>query len=205
MLKNISVSCQTTDGLLNSGQLEYHIFITAINIPAHHRHLYHHMCTLQISAVQRPQAPSPLAPMLHCFAEAVATAQRSSGGGCTPHHWRLLRSAAVAGTAAQRSSGGRRVVAQHATSFSMLPQFAAQRFGDLKKCVGRAGPGEGQEGMGGPGREGEGQLLNSIVVEALAGVCESEPKIECNSEFRTPLIKSIEISYTISYATSYTI
>ena len=112
MLKNISVSCQTTDGLLNPGQLEYHIFITAINIPAHHQHLYHHMCTLQISAVQRPQAPSPLAPMLHCFAEAVATAQRSSGGGCTPHHWRLLRSAAVAGTAAQCSSGGHRRAAQ---------------------------------------------------------------------------------------------
>ena len=58
---------------------------------------------------------------------------------------------------------------------------------------------------GGPEREGESQVLNSIVVEALAGVCESEPKIECNLEFRTPLIKSIEISYTISYATSYTI
>ena len=49
--------------------------------------------------------------------------------------------------------------------------------GDLKKCMGRAGPGEGQGGMGGPGREGEGQLLNSIVVEALAGVCDSEPEI----------------------------
>ena len=108
MLKNISVSCQTTDGLLNSGQLEYHIFITAINIPAHHRHLYHHMCTLQISAVQRPQAPSPLAPMLHCFAEAVATAQRSSGGGCTTHHLRLLRSAAVAGSAAHTSAAQQR-------------------------------------------------------------------------------------------------
>ena len=55
-------------------------------------------------------------------------------------------------------------------------------------------------GAGGPGREGEGQLLNSIVVEALAGVCEREPKIECNLEFRIPQIKSIEISYTISYA-----
>ena len=54
---------------------------------------------------------------------------------------------------------------------------------------------------GGPEREGESQVLNSIVVEALAGVCESDPKIECNFEFRTPLIKSIEISY----ATSYTI
>jgi hypothetical protein len=41
---------------LNSGQLEYHIFITAINIPAHHRHPHHHMCTLQTSAVQRPHA-----------------------------------------------------------------------------------------------------------------------------------------------------
>ena len=62
----------------------------------------------------------------------------------------------------------------------------------------RAGPGEGPGGMGGPGREGEGQLLNSIVVEALAGgVCESEAKIECNLEFRIPQIKSIEISYAI--------
>jgi hypothetical protein len=56
----------------------------------------------------------------------------------------------------------------HATIFSMLPLFAAQRVGDLK-YMGRAGPGEGQGGIGGPGREGEGQLLNSIVVEALAG------------------------------------
>ena len=63
--------------------------------------------------------------------------------------------------------------------------------------MGRAGSGEGPGGMGGPGREGEGQLLNSIGVEALAGVCESEPKIECNLEFRIPLIKSIEISYAI--------
>ncbi len=54
--KNISFWCQTTDGLLNSGQLEYHIFITAINIPAHHRDLHHHMCTLQTSAVQLPHA-----------------------------------------------------------------------------------------------------------------------------------------------------
>ena len=61
--------------------------------------------------------------------------------------------------------------------------------------MGRAGPGEGQEGMGGPVREG--QLLNSIVVEALAGVSESEAKIECNLEFRIPQIKSIEISYVI--------
>ena len=71
--------------------------------------------------------------------------------------------------------------------------------------VGRAGPGEGPGGMGGPGREGEGQLLNRIVVEALAGVCQSEPKIKCDLEFRIPLIESIEISYTISYATLYTI
>ena len=55
-ISTISVWCQTTDGLLNTGQLEYHIFITAINIPAHHRHLHHHMCTLQTSAVQRPHA-----------------------------------------------------------------------------------------------------------------------------------------------------
>ena len=65
--------------------------------------------------------------------------------------------------------------------------------------MGRAGPGKGQDGMGGPGREGEGQLLNSIVVEALARVCESEAKIECNLEFRIPQIKSIEISYAISH------
>ncbi len=53
--------------------------------------------------------------------------------------------------------------------------------------------------------EGEGQLLNSIVVEALAGVCESESEIECNLEFRIPLIKSIEILHTILYATSHSI
>ena len=56
--------------------------------------------------------------------------------------------------------------------------------------------------MGGPGREGGGQLLNSIVVEALA--VEREPAIECNLEFRIPLIKSIEMSYTISYAILHT-
>ena len=58
--------------------------------------------------------------------------------------------------------------------------------------------------MGGPGRdsEGGGQLLNSIVVEALA--VEREPEIECNLEFRIPLIKSIEMSYTISYAILHT-
>ncbi len=57
--------------------------------------------------------------------------------------------------------------------------------------------------MGGPGLEDEGQLLNSTVVEALAG--DSEPEIECNLEFRIPLIESIEISYTISDAISHTI
>ena len=56
----------------------------------------------------------------------------------------------------------------HAKKISMLPLFAAQRVGD-SKYMGRAGPGEGPGGIGGPGREGEGQLLNSIVVEALAG------------------------------------
>ncbi len=83
----------------------------------------------------------------------------------------------------------------------MLPHIAAQRLRDLKNAW--AGLAQGM----GPGswREGEGQLLNSIVVEALPGVCESEPEIECNLEFRIPLIKSIEISYTILYATSYTI
>ena len=50
----------------------------------------------------------------------------------------------------------------------MLPLFAAQRVGDLK-YMDRTGLGEGPGGIGGPGREGEGQLLNSIVVEALAG------------------------------------
>ena len=69
--------------------------------------------------------------------------------------------------------------------------------------MGRAGPGEGPGGIGGPGREGEGQLLNSIVVEALAGYCEPESKFKL--EFRIPLIKSIEISYTISYAISHAI
>ncbi len=64
------------------------------------------------------------------------------------------------------------IVVQHAPIFSMLPRFAAQRLEDLKKFMGRAGSGECMGGMGGPGweGEGEGQLLNSIVVEALAGV-----------------------------------
>ena len=122
--------------------------------------------------------------MLHHFAEAAATVQRSSGGGCTTHHRRLPRSAAVAGAAAQRSSGGRRVVAQHA---NILPRLAAQRLGDLKKkCMGTAGPGEGQDGMGGPGREGEGQLLNSIVVEALAGVRKVKLKSNAIWNFGSP-------------------
>ena len=101
-----------SDGLLNTGQLEYHVFITAINIPAHHRHLHHHMCTLQTSAVHR--CPLQQATMLQSFASAAATVQCSSGGGCTTHHWRLPHNAAVAGAAAQRRSGRRRVVAQHA-------------------------------------------------------------------------------------------
>jgi hypothetical protein len=57
--------------------------------------------------------------------------------------------------------------------------------------------------MGGSGREGGGQLLNSIVVEALA--VEHEPEIECNLEFQIPLIESIEMSYMISYAILHTI
>ncbi len=120
--------------------------------------------------------------MLHRFAAAAATAQRSNGGGCTAHHRRMPHSAAVAAAAAQRRC---RVVAQHVAIFSMLPRFTAQRLqvGALKKCMGRAGPGRGRGGMGGPGRDGEGQLLNSTVVEALAGVCESEPEIELGMLF----------------------
>ncbi len=87
--------------------------------------------------------------MLQRFAAAAATEKRSSSGGCTTHHRLLPRSAAVAGAAAQRSSC-RRVVAQHATIFSMLPQFAAQRLGDLKQFMGRTGPGEPE----GPGEMG---------------------------------------------------
>ena len=101
-----------SDGLLNTGQLEYHVFITAINITAHHRHLHHHMCTLQTSAVHR--CPLQQATMLQSFASAAATVQCSSGGGCTTHHRRLQHNAAVAGAAAQRRRGRRRVVAQHA-------------------------------------------------------------------------------------------
>ena len=69
----------------------------------------------------------------------------------------------------------------------MLPCFVAQRA--LKNAwAGLAqGSDQGGGGRGGPGRDGEGQLLNCIVVEALARVCESEPEIECNMEFRTPL------------------
>jgi hypothetical protein len=69
----------------------------------------------------------------------------------------------------------------------MLPLFAAQRA--LKKCMGRAGPGEGPGGMGGPWQDGESQLLNLIVVEAMTGVCESKPENEFDLEFGIPLIK----------------
>jgi hypothetical protein len=87
--------------------------------------------------------------MLHHFAEAAATVQCSSGGGCTTDHRPLPRSAAVAGAAAQRSSGGRRVVAQHA---NILPWLAAQRLVDLKKnaWAGLA-QGRGRTGWGGLG------------------------------------------------------
>ncbi len=108
--------------------------------------------------------------MLHRFAATAATAQHSSGGGCALYLWLLPRSAAVTGAAAQSRSGDLPVMAQHYKIFSMLRQFAAQRLGDLKKCIW-----EGPRGMRGAGREGEGRLLNSVVVEALAGVCESEP------------------------------
>ena len=63
---------------------------------------------------------------------------------------------------------------------------------------GRGWPRGRARGGGGSGLDGEDQLFNLIVVEALAGVCENE--IECNLEFRIPPIKSVEISYTISYA-----
>ncbi len=96
MLKNISFLCQTTDGLLNSGQLEYHIFITAIIIPAHHRHLHPspHVHTSNVSCAATP-FPSQLATMLQRFAAAAATAQHSSDN-------------ASLAAAAQCCSGGRR-------------------------------------------------------------------------------------------------
>ncbi len=93
----------------------------------------------------------------------------------------------------------------------MLPWLATQRLRDLKKYMGRLAQGRGGargggQGVGGPGREGGVQLLNGIVVEALAALAvEREPEIECNLEFRIPLIKSIEMSYTISYAILHTI
>ena len=118
---------------------------------------------------------------------------------------RRLYNASPAATA-QCSSGGRRRAAQQwrpprsgAACQHSAPVGGPTTWRLKKKCMGPAGPGEGQDGMGGPGREGEGQLLNSIVVEALARVCESEAKIECNLEFRIPQIKSIEISYAISH------
>ena len=68
--------------------------------------------------------------------------------------------------------------------------------------VGRAGPGEGPGE--GPEREGESQVLNSIVVEALAGVCESVSKIECNLEFWTPPDQiSRNIVYNIVFDMQY--
>ena len=82
--------------------------------------------------------------------------------------------------AAQCSSGGSRRAAPQRrpprSGAACMQQFSACCPGSrpkdsetLKKYMGRAGPGEGPGGIGGPGREGEGQLLNSIVVEALAG------------------------------------
>ncbi len=70
---------------------------------------------------------------------------------------------------------------------------------------GQGWPRGGAGGDGGPGQDGEGKLLNSIVVEALAVVCESEPEIEYDLEFQIPLIKSIKILYMMSYAISHTI
>ena len=50
------------------------------------------------------------------------------------------------------------------------------------------------------GRDGEGQLLNLIVVEALAGVCESQSEMECKLEFRIPQIESIyDIKCDVAY------
>ena len=112
-----------------------------------------HVHTSNFSCAATP-CQSPLAPMLHHFAEAAATVQRSSGGGCTTHHRRLPRSAAVAGAAAQRSSGGCRVVAQHA---NILPRLAAQRLGDLKKMHGQGWP------RGGAGRDGGAWALGGRV------------------------------------------
>ncbi len=123
--------------------------------------------------------------MLQLFVAAAATKQRSSSGGCTTHHRRLQHSAAVAGAATQRRRGGRRVVAQHAcNNFQHAAPVRCPTIWRLKKYMGRAGSGEGPGGMGGAGREGEGQWLNSVVVEALAGEC--EPEIKCNLEFWIP-------------------
>ena len=51
--------------------------------------------------------------------------------------------------------------------------------------MGRADPGEGP-GMRGPGREDEGRLLNSIVVEALAGERELYLKSNAIWNFGSP-------------------
>jgi hypothetical protein len=89
---------------LNTGQLEYHIFITAIDISAHHRHLHHHMCTLQTSAVQRPHASRRWLPCFttlqkllpQCSAAAAEAVQRITGGYRAVQQWRAPpRSAAV--------------------------------------------------------------------------------------------------------------
>ena len=107
--------------------------------------------------------------MLQSFASAAATMQCSGGGGCTTHHRRLQHNAAVVGAAAQRRSGRRHLVVQHACNNF---QHAAPVRGPTSrrlKIHGQGWPGGGLGGIGGPGREGEGKLLNSIVVEALAG------------------------------------
>jgi hypothetical protein len=97
---------------------------------------YPHYCNQHSCASSTPPSPrvhfsnfscattpcqSPLAPMLHRFAAAAATVQHSSGGGCAQHLLLLPYSAAVAGAVSPHSSGGRHVVAQHSTIFSMLP------------------------------------------------------------------------------------
>jgi hypothetical protein len=94
---------------LNTGQLEYHVFITAINIPAHHRHLHHHMCTLQTSAVHQSHALSSRPPCfkaLHlllqppCSAAAAEAVQRITGGCRTMQQWREPPRSAAAAAAA---------------------------------------------------------------------------------------------------------
>ena len=107
VLKHLPVWWQTTDGLLNSGQLEYHIFHTASTFLR-----IMDMGTLQTSAVQRPHAVAAGNHSHHPAATACFTALQQ-----------LLSSASLA-AAMQCCSGGHRRAGQRRRRAAAL-QFSA--------------------------------------------------------------------------------